>query len=55
MSLFDKDQKLRKPDKAGLGKFLKTLVEPVEQTPCTSPVIDGGWLLHNVKWEANLN
>ena len=28
-------------------------MEPVEQPPCTSLVIDGGWLLHNVRWEAN--
>ena len=54
MSLFDKDQKLRKPDKAALAKILKAFVEPVEHPPCTSLVIDGGWLLHNVKWEANL-
>jgi len=54
MSLFDKDGKLRKPDKAALGRCLKALTEPVEQTPCASLVIDGGWLLHNVKWEGNL-
>ena len=54
MSLFDKNQKMRKPDKAALAKFLKAYVEPVEQPPCASLVIDGGWLLHNVKWEANL-
>ena len=28
-------------------------MEPVEQPSCTSHVIDGGWLLHNVRWEAN--
>ena len=39
------------PDKAGLGRFLKAFVDPVEQTPCTSLV---GWLLHNAKWEANI-
>ena len=48
------NQKMRKPDKAALGKFLKAFVEPVEQPLCPSLVIDGGWLLHNVKWEANL-
>ena len=35
MSLFDKDQKLRKPDKAALARLLKAFVEPVEQTSCT--------------------
>ena len=54
MSLFDKKQKMRKPDKATLAKFLRAFVEPVEQPPCLSLVIDGTWLLHNVKWEANL-
>uniref|UniRef100_UPI00358E3900 uncharacterized protein n=1 Tax=Myxine glutinosa TaxID=7769 RepID=UPI00358E3900 len=54
MSLFDKDQKLRKPDKAALARVLKAFVEPVKQHPCTSLVIDGGWLLHNVRWEAKL-
>ena len=54
MSLFDKNQKLRKPDKAALARSLKACVAPVEQPPCTSLVVDGGWLLHNVKWEANL-
>ena len=54
MSLFDKNQKMRKPDKAALARFLKTHVEPVDQPPCTSLVIDDGWLLYNVKWGANL-
>ena len=54
MFLFDKDQKTRKPDNAGLGRFLKAFVEPVEETTCMSLVIDGGWLLHNAKWVANL-
>ena len=54
MSLFDKDQKLRNPDKAALARVLKAYVEPVEQHPSTSLVIDGVWLLHNVRWEANL-
>lgn len=54
MSLFDEYQKLRKPDKAALARVLKAFVEPVEQPPCMSLVIDGGWLLHNVRWEANL-
>ncbi|CAL8235332.1 unnamed protein product [Arctogadus glacialis] len=49
-----KNQKLRKPDKAALAKFLKAFVEPVEKKTCTSLVVDGGWLLHSVKWEANL-
>ena len=51
MSLFDKDQKLRKPDKAALAKVLKAFVDPVEHPLCTSLVIDGGWLLHNVRWD----
>ena len=54
MSLFDKDQKLRKSDKAALARVLKAFVELVEKHPSTSLVIDGGWLLHNVSWEANL-
>ena len=54
LSLFDKNQKLRKPDKSALGRSLKSYVAPVEEPPCTSLVVDGGWLLHNVKWEANL-
>ena len=54
MSLFDNNQKLRKPDKATLARSLKAFVEPVERTPCRSLVIDGGWLLHNVKWAPNL-
>lgn len=54
MSLFDKNQKLRKPDKAALARFLKAFVEPVEKNTCTSLAVDGGWLLHSVKWEANL-
>lgn len=54
MSLFDKDQKLQKPDKASLARVLKAFVEPVEQPPSMSFVITCGWLLHNVRWEANL-
>lgn len=54
MSQFAKNQKLRKPDKATLSRFLKACVEPVEKKTCTSLVVDGGWLLHNVKWGANL-
>ena len=33
MSLFDKNQKLRKPDKAALARSLKACVAPVEQPP----------------------
>ena len=41
MSLLDKDQKSRYPDKAALGRFLKAFVEPFEQpVPCTSLEID---------------
>ena len=54
MLLFDKNQMMRKPDKAALSRLLKTFVEPIEQPQCLSLVIDGGWLLHNVKWEASL-
>ena len=54
MSLFDKDQKLRKPDKAALAKVLKAFVDPVEHPLCTSLVIDGGWLLHNVRWDTSI-
>ena len=54
MSLFDSNQMMRKPDKAALARFLKASVDPIENPPATSLVIDGGWLLHSVRWEANV-
>lgn len=54
LCLFDKYQRLRKPDKSALGRTLKSYTSPVTVTPQASLVVDGGWLLHNVKWEANL-
>ena len=37
MSLFDKNQKMRKPDKAALARSLKACVAPVEQPPLHKP------------------
>ena len=37
-----------------LQRVRKAFVEPIEPPPCTSLVIDGGWLMYNIKWEANL-
>ena len=54
LSLFDKNQKLRKPDKSALGRSLKSYLAPVEEPLCINLVVDGGWLLQNVKWKAYL-
>ncbi|KAI3378566.1 hypothetical protein SNEBB_000964 [Seison nebaliae] len=55
LSLFsNKDQKMNKPNKAGFSNTsLKELTEPLDLTdqPCSTLVVDGGWLLYMVKWE----
>ena len=55
LSLFsNKDQKMNKANKAAFSKTsLKKLTVPLDLTdqPCSSLVIDGGWLLYMVKWE----
>ena len=53
LSLFsNKDQKMNKANKAAFSKTsLKKLTVPLDLTnqPCSSLVIDGGWLLYMVK------
>ena len=55
LSLFSyKDHKMNQANKAGFSKnSLKKLIDPQDLTnqPCSTLVIDGGWLLHTVKWE----
>lgn len=55
LSLFsNKDQKMNKANKAIFSKTsLKVLTHPLDLTdqPCSSLVVDGGWLLYMVKWE----
>ena len=55
LSLFsNKDQKMNKANKAGFSNTsLKGLTDPLNLTdqPCSSLVVDGGWLLYMVKWE----
>ena len=46
MSLFDKNQRMRKANKAVLGKYLKGLTNNEEWPTGISLVIGGGWLLH---------
>ena len=50
----NKDQKVNKANKAGFSNTsLKGLTDPLNLTDqlCSSLVVDGGWLLHMVKWE----
>ncbi len=55
LSLFgSKDHKMIKANKALFSKTrLKALIDPLDLTKqaCSCVVIDGGWLLHMVKWE----
>lgn len=55
LSLFsNKDHKMNKANKAGFSKTsLKGLTTPLDLTnqPCSTLVVDGGWLLYMVKWE----
>ena len=55
LSLFsNKNQKMNKANKAGFSNTsLKGLTDPLNLTdqPCSSLVVDGGWLLYMVKWE----
>ena len=55
LSLFsNKDQKMNKANKAGFANnSLKVLTNPInlKDHPCSSLVVDGGWLLYMVKWE----
>ena len=55
LSLFsNKDQNRNKANKADFSKTsLKALTNPLDLTnqPCSTLVIDGGWLLYLVKWE----
>ena len=54
-SLFSsKDQKMNKANKAGFSNTsLKRLTDALDLTdqPCSSLVVDGGWLLYMVRWE----
>ena len=49
-SLF-KDRFMRKSQKSQLAKFLQNGVNPSVQNPGAMYVIDGGALLHRVKWQ----
>ena len=55
LSLFSsKDKKMNKVNKAAFSMTsLKKLTDPLDlaDQPCSSLVVDGGWLLHMVKWE----
>lgn len=53
LSLFDNNHKMRKANKAEFSKAcLKSLTTASSSCPTVSHiVIDGGWLLHMVKWE----
>ena len=55
LSLFsNKDHKMNKANKAIFSNTsLKVLTDPLDLTdqPCSSLVVDGGWLLYMVKWE----
>ena len=55
LSLFsNKDQKMNKANKAGFSKTsMKALTDSLDLTnqPCSTLVIDGGWLHYIVKWE----
>ncbi len=54
-SLF-KDQFMRKPDKSALAKILVKDVDDADPSPNTSSyVIDGGALLHRVRWRKNVS
>ncbi len=46
LSLFDHKQRMRKPNKAALGKHLKGFVDVIECPKNTKLFIDGGWLLY---------
>lgn len=51
MSLFSEDQFMRKANKASFGNHLKDLVVPVSECyGIKTSVIDGGWLIHQIKW-----
>ena len=54
MSLFDNNQLMRNAHKARLGNILKEPVAP-SLTYIDAPilVIDGGWLLHYIRWKSN--
>ena len=55
LSLFsNKDQKMNKPSKAVFAKssLMKLTAPHRNQPPCSFLVVDGGWLLYTVKWEA---
>ena len=55
LSLFSNhDQKMNKANKAGFSKTsLKELTDLLDlaKQPCSTLVVDGGWLLYMVKWE----
>ena len=55
LSLFSsKDQKMNKANKAAFSTTsLKKLTDPLDlaDQPCSSLVVDDGWLFHMVKWE----
>ena len=55
LSLFsNKDHKMNKANKTVFSNTsLKVLTDPLDLTnqPCSSLVVDGGWLLYMVKWE----
>ena len=50
LSLFDNNLFMQKANKAVLGKFLKSLTVASTRPEIAHRVLDGGWLLHQVKW-----
>ena len=50
LSLFDNNLFMRKANKAVLGKYLKSLTMASTRPEIAHRVLDGGWLLHQVKW-----
>ena len=50
LSLFDDNLFMRKNKKSALGKQLKTKATPSRRPAIAHRVMDGGWMLHQVKW-----
>ena len=55
MALFTENQFMRKTEKAALGNYLKKKVAPQSASDLNikTTVVDGGWLLHQVRWETD--
>ena len=56
MSLF-KNGMMRKPDKAALRKVImpeKNVIKKEDVTKCSTYVIDGGALLHRIRWSKDM-